>query len=298
MPEAVRARLLLDCRNILAEGIQWNAEHKKLYWTDIHGRSLWSCNADGSGVEKIDFQKRIGSFAFTEQDGILLAQEDGLAHFDPVAAQLTELLEIEPDRPSTRLNDGRCDRDGRFVFGGLDEESLRPLSAVYSYGGGDTSQRLIDEVGCTNSLCFSPDGETMYFADSSGHKIFSFAYERKSGTLSGRAIFAELSGMEGAPDGSCVDAEGAVWNAQFEGGCVQRYLADGTRDIRVEVPVSQVTLACFGGDELSSLYIATGREGFSAERERAQPTAGGIFVAELDGIRGLPEARFRGALTL
>ncbi|MBO6562548.1 MAG: SMP-30/gluconolactonase/LRE family protein [Nisaea sp.] len=298
MPDTVRARLLLDCRNILAEGIQWHAEQRKLYWTDIHGRALWSCNADGGAAEKIAFPKRIGSFAFTERDTILLAHEDGLAHFDPATGRLTELLEVEPEIPSTRLNDGRCDREGRFIFGGLDEESLRPLSAVYSYGAGKNPRLLIGDVGCTNSLCFSPGGEDMYFADSANRKIFRYAYERKSGTPSGRTVFAELSGTDGAPDGSCVDAEGAVWNAQFEGGCVQRFLADGTRDIRVELPVSQVTLACFGGDNLDRLYIATAREGFTAERERMQPTAGGIYVADLDGIRGLPEERFRGTLPI
>ncbi|WP_193181030.1 SMP-30/gluconolactonase/LRE family protein [Nisaea sediminum] len=298
MPDTVRARLLLDCRNILAEGIQWHAEQKKLYWTDIHGRALWSCNADGGEAEKVAFPKRIGSFAFTEQDTLLLAHEDGLAHFDPAAGKLTEILRTEPDLPSTRLNDGRCDRDGRFIYGGLDEESLRPLSAVYSYNGGKTANRLVADVGCTNSLCFSPGGEIMYFADSSGRKIFRYGYDRETGTLSGREVFAELDGTEGAPDGSCVDAEGAVWNAQFEGGCVQRFLANGTRDVRVQVPVSQVTLACFGGANLNRLYIATAREGFSAERERMQPTAGGIYVADLDGIRGLPEERFRGSLPL
>lgn len=298
MPDTVQARLLLDCRNVLAEGIQWHAEQKKLYWTDIHGRALWCCNADGGEAIKIAVPKRVGSFAFTEQDTILLAHEDGLAHFDPGTGQLTDILQTEPDLPGTRLNDGRCDRDGRFIYGGLDEESLRPISAVYSYDGGKASKRLIGDVGCTNSLCFSPDGETMYFADSSGRKIFRHTYDRKTGTLSGRQMFAELNGTEGAPDGSCVDAEGAVWNAQFEGGCVQRFLADGTRDLRVDLPVSQVTLACFGGENLDRLFIATAREGFSAERERTQPTAGGIYVADLKGIRGLPEERFRGPLPL
>ncbi|UUX49937.1 SMP-30/gluconolactonase/LRE family protein [Nisaea acidiphila] len=298
MPETIRARLLLDCRNILAEGIQWHGEQNKLYWTDIHGRALWSCNADGSGAAKTDFEKRIGSFAFTDQGTLVIAHEDGLAHFDPGNGGLRELFEIEADLPTTRLNDGRCDRDGRFVFGGLDEDGLRPLSGVYSFAGGTSATPLITEVGCTNSLCFSPDGTRMYFADSSGKRIYRYAYDRATGAVSDRAVFAELGNSEGAPDGSCVDAEGGVWNAQFEGGCVQRFLPDGTRDIRIELPVSQVTLACFGGGNLDTLFIATAREGFSPERQAEEPTAGGIYVAELDGIRGLPEERFRGRLPL
>ena len=289
--DRVTAELLLDCRCELAEGIQWHADEARLYWTDIHGRALWRCGADGGGAERRPFDKRLGSFAFAEDGWILCAFEDGLAALDDFFAEPQPLVAVEADRATTRLNDGRCDRQGRFVVGGIDEDGLRPLSSVHRYSPDGTLETLFDGVGCANGLSFSPDGSAMYFADSVGKSIFRFTYALQD--LGPRLPFAELSAEEGNPDGSCVDAEGGVWNAQFNGFRVQRFLPDGRRGRRVDLPVRQVTCACFGGDDLDRLYITTGRERFTSEDARSEPTAGGIFVAD-PGVLGLPEARFGG----
>lgn len=297
MNRRIKAELLVDCRNTLAEGIQWHPGHGRLYWTDILGRALWSCDAEGGAVETRRFAKRIGSFAFCIDDRILLALEDELALFDPDDGSLTTLAPVEADEPRTRMNDGRVDRAGRFVFGGVDEHGLKPFSAVYQFNGVRVS-RLFDGVGCANSIAFSPDGARMYFADTSGKTIERISYE-SDGVLGARRTFVTLEADEGSPDGSCVDAEGALWNAQFNGARVQRFLPDGTRDIRVDLPVSQITCACFGGPELDRLYITTARENFTDAQAAAEPTAGGIFVAEVGtafGVKGLPEERFAGTI--
>ena len=293
MDRRIEATLLVDCRNTLAEGIQWHGGHERLYWTDILGRTLWSCDADGGAVEKTGFDKRVGSFAFCTDGRILTALEDELALFDPEHGALTTLAPVEADEWRTRLNDGRVDRQGRFVFGGVDEHGMKPFSAVYQYNGVRVSQ-LFDGVGCANGIAFSPDGARMYFADSAGKTIERISYET-DGVLGARRTFATLTAEEGSPDGSCVDAEGALWNAQYNGARVQRFLPDGTRDIRVDLPVSQVTCACFGGPDLDRLYITTARENFTEDQAAAEPNAGGIFVAEVGaafGVKGLPEERF------
>ena len=291
MMEPVEARLLVDCRNELAEGIQWNAETERLYWTDILGRTLWSCDENGGGLTTTPFQKRIGCFAFTGDGRLLIAFEDGLARFDPETGVVDWLLDVETAIPSTRMNDGRCDREGRFVFGGVDEEGLRPLSAVYRYDGRSLEQ-LFDGVGCANSIAFSPDGERMYFADTAGKQIDAIDYNNSDEAM--RRPFATLSETEGRPDGSCVDRAGNLWNAQFNGACVQQFDPSGNRGARVTVPVSQVTCVCFGGTNLDRLFITTAREHFTEEQATAEPTAGGIFVASVDA-KGLPEQRFLGA---
>ena len=297
MNRRIDAVLLLDCRNALAEGIQWHPRHRRLYWTDILGRTLWSCDADGGAVETREFAKRIGSFAFCTDDRILLALEDELALYDPQNGALKTLAPVEANEQRTRMNDGRVDRGGRFVFGGVDEHGLKPYSAVYQFNGIRVS-RLFDGVGCANSIAFSPDGARMYFADTAGKTIERISYEA-DGVLGARRTFAILGADEGSPDGSCVDAEGALWNAQFNGARVQRFLPDGSRDICVDLPVSQVTCACFGGPELDRLYITTARENFTDAQAAAEPTAGGIFVAEVGaafGVKGLPEDRFAAVL--
>jgi len=297
MVERLQARLLVDCRNTLAEGIQWHADQGRLYWTDILGRALWSCDAEGRDARSAAFAKRIGSFAFTGDGRILLALEDEIAVCDLAGERLETIAAVEADRPSTRMNDGRADGQGRFVFGGVDERGLRPLSAVYRYDG-TRLERLFDGVGCANSIAFSPGGGLFYFADTPRKVIERIAYGA-DGVLGDRLTFAELGEDEGFPDGSCVDVEGGLWNAQFNGARVQRFLADGRRDVRVDLPVSQITCACFGGPGLDRLYITTARENFTDAQAEAEPVAGGIFVADVGaaiGVVGLPESRFTGVI--
>lgn len=282
------AELLIDAQNILGEGIQWNADHRRVWWTDIHGRALWSCDGDGGSVEKIDLFERLGCFAFDPQNRLLAAFESGLFRWDIEGDRLERLTEFEPDHPTSRTNDGRCDRRGRLVFGGLDEDGLKPTSSVVRYADGGT-EPLIDGVACTNSICFSPDGRWMYFADSPKREILRFPYDPETGAMGEGAVFARIE--TGVPDGSCVDADGALWNARFGGYAVQRILSDGRDDIRVAVPVPQVTCACFGGEALDRLYITTARESLSQPELEAEPLSGGVFVCE-PGFRGLPEDRY------
>jgi len=290
MAETTPAQLLVDCRNTLAEGIQWHAAQERLYWTDILGRALWSCDEEGGDVQKRSFDKRIGSFAFMQDGRVLVAFEDGLAYFKPASGELSWIADVEPEPATTRLNDGRCDRSGRFVFGGVDENGLRPLSAVYRFDGVEV-EKLFEKVGCANSIAFSPNGERMYFADTAGKTIEVIDYGAACETV--RHPFVTLTAEEGRPDGSCVDRDGGLWNAQFGGACIQQFHPDGSRGTRVLLPVSQVTCACFGGTSLNRLYITTARENFSPEQAAAEPTAGGIFVADVGAV-GLPEQFFVG----
>jgi sugar lactone lactonase YvrE len=82
-----------------------------------------------------------------------------------------------------------------------------------------------------------------------------------------------------------------VWLAVFGSGELRRYTPDGRLDTVVRVPASQVTSAAFGGDDLGTLYITTGRENFTPAQARAQPRAGDIFACT-PGVSGRPPHRY------
>lgn len=286
----VSADLLLDSKCVLAEGIQWRGDTQRLYWTDIHGSRFWSCDAEGQTVETIDLPERLGSFAFDPAGAILAAFESGLFRVDPQTWQRERLSTFEPEQARTRYNDGRCDRQGRFLAGGMNEDGLKPVSSLTRYAGAEV-ETLVTGVGCSNGIAFSPDGRRLYFTDTPTRRIWAYDYDPADGALGGRTLFAELSGDEGLPDGSCVDAEGRLWNAQFNGHRVQAFSAEGARETLVRLPVPQVTCCCFGGPGLDRLYITTAREHMSDEKVAAAPLSGGIFVAD-PGAVGLDEVRF------
>lgn len=290
----MKAELLIDAQNTLGEGIQWNADHRRIWWTDIHGRTLWSCDADGGSVETIKTKERLGCFAFDPQNRILAAFESGLYRWDIEGDRLELIAAFEPDHPTSRMNDGRCDRRGRFLAGGIDEDGLKPTSSVIRYDG-EVTETVMREVSCANSICFSPDGAWLYFADSPTRTIQRIPYNTETGAMGAPELFSTILSSGGVPDGSCVDAEGAVWNARFGAGIVQRIMPDRSEGMTVSVGVPQVTCACFGGDDLDRLFITTARESLSQPELEAVPLSGGLFVCE-PGVRGLPEVRFATAL--
>ncbi|MEM9011556.1 MAG: SMP-30/gluconolactonase/LRE family protein [Pseudomonadota bacterium] len=286
----MQAELLVRSDCILAEGIQWNPVTERVYWTDIHGRSFWSCDADGGNVRSVETIERLGSFAFDPAGHILAAFESGLFRWDPEGDRLDRLTDFEPDQPSTRYNDGRCDRQGRFLVGGMNEDGLKPTSSLTRYAGGQVAT-LATDIGCSNSICFSPDGATIYFADSPTAEIRQASYDPESGAVGTWSVLLKLAEGEGFPDGSSVDAEGHLWNARFNGADVVEVRPDGSTGRRVTLPVPQVTCCCFGGPALDRLYITTAREQMSEADVAANPLSGCIFVAE-PGATGLLEDRY------
>lgn len=291
MSEVLNAQLLVDCQATLAEGIQWNPARRRVYWTDIKGRSLWSCREDGSAVAKLELDVGLCSFAFSDDGRILGAFEDGLSWLDTVTGRRTLFERYQPNMPNTRMNDGALDRLGRFIVGGIDERELAPITPVWSVERGDV-RVILDGVGCANSTAFSNDGMRMYFADSPTGEIQVFDYDTSRGVPSNRRVFARLRPGEGVPDGSAVDSEGALWNAQYGGGAVQRYLADGSRDIRIVVPAPHVTCCAIGGMRFRRMFISTARQDLDAATLEAFPQSGGIFFVDL-AVTGFPVGTYR-----
>jgi L-arabinonolactonase len=291
--ERVKAELVLDCRNEHGEGVLWNALDGRLWWTDIHGKALFAYDPDAGRSARFAAPERICCFA-PRRDGTLVAAfADGFAFFDPATARRDAIAPFEPELPQTRLNDGRTDRQGRFIAGGMDERDLNPVSSVWRLDPDLRLTQLFGGVRCANSTCFSPDGRTMYFADSPEGEIVAFDYDPQTGSVGDRRPLATLPQGRGVPDGSCVDAEGFLWNAVWEGYRVDRFSPDGRLDLSVEVPVMKPTCVAFGGPDLDTLFITTSRLGSSAETLEREPTSGSLYAAR-PGVKGLVDQPFAG----
>jgi L-arabinonolactonase len=198
---------------------------------------------------------------------------------------------FEPGNPNTRLNDGRTDRVGNFIVGGMNEGTGAPDSVVIRVRSDLSVEPLITGISCANSTCFSPDGSALFFADTPERRIRSYSYG--SGPLQAPSVFADMLGEPGLPDGSCCDAEGGVWNAQWEGGQVVRYDASGHLTHRVHLPVSKVTCCAFGGRELDTLFITTSTLMATSEDLAREPLSGNLFAVR-PGMRGVEDTPFAG----
>jgi L-arabinonolactonase len=287
----VNLRLVVDAQHRLGECPLWCERSGALWWTDIEGCTISRLGAGGQ-LRAWTLPQRVGSFAFCagSDTQLLLGLASGVALFDTADESLSPLVPVEADLPATRINDGRCDRQGRFVFG-MYNPGEEAISGFYRVHPDLRVERLpLPAAAVGNSICFSPDGGTMYYTDSPTRTIWSVDYGA-DGRLGEPRVFVQLRSGEGYPDGSCIDARGGLWNAQWEGRCVVRYDAAGRETARISMPVSRPTCPAFGGPALEVLYVTSARGGLSGERLRDQRQAGGIFALET-GWRGLPESRF------
>jgi L-arabinonolactonase len=288
-----RAELLLDCRNQHGEGILWNAADGRVWWTDIHGKRLWWYDPRSRSSGSIAMADRVCCFAPRRNGGFIIAFAKEIAYFDPDSGKKTVIHSFEPEMPETRLNDGRTDRQGRFIAGGMNEGGGSAKSTVVRVDPDGGVSVILTGIGCANSTCFTPDGQRMYFADTFIGEIWIYDYDIETGTPSNRRVLNDFTGEPGLPDGSCVDAEGALWNAEWQGRRVVRLLPDGAIDRVVEVPVEKPTCCAFGGPDLDLLYITTSRLEMSPAQIAAEPSAGSLFVFK-PGVRGVVDAPFAG----
>lgn len=285
------ARLLVDARARLGECPLWCDRSGALYWTDIESATLSRWRERDGQLRHWTLPERVGCFALCERGStLLLGLASGIALFDTDSEALSPIVPVEPENPSTRINDGRCDRQGRLVFGMFNREEAA-IGHFYRVHPDLGIERLaLPPVGVANSIAFSPDGCTMYFTDSPSRTIQCVDYAA-DGRLGAPRSFVRLSAHEGFADGSTIDAEGGLWSAQWQGSCVVRYDARGARTHRFDLPASQATCPAFGGTGLDRLFVTSARIGLGADALQSEPAAGGVFELRT-GLRGLPEARF------
>jgi L-arabinonolactonase len=282
------ARIVIECANTLGECVLWCERSQRVLWTDILGATLHAHHPASGASTTWAMPERLASFALTGDDNrLLLGLASRLAFFDLASGAVAPLIDVEPEL-TTRLNDGRCDRQGNFVFGTFDEaEPRRPIGSFYRLNAAGLRLERLDlpRVAIANSICFSPDGTTMYYCDSPTRTIRCCDYPG----LTNDRVFAHVDGP-GEPDGSCIDADGHLWNAQWGAARVVRYAPDGRIDRSVATPALQPSCVAFGGAGSETLYCSSARIGLAAP----VPADGALLALDADGIRGLPESRFAG----
>ena len=286
-------RLVVDARNKLGEVPVWDVAEQALYWVDIEGRKLQRLDHVSGAVREWHFPERIGSFALRQAGGLVCAFESGLAFFDPADGAIEWIARPEAMIARNRFNDGKCDRAGRFWAGTMDDRLKEHTGSLYRLDPDRSVHRMDGAIGVSNSLAWSPDDRVFYFADTLDGTIYAYDFDRPSGGIANKRVFATTRDQPGSPDGSTIDAEGYLWNAQWDGWRLVCYAPDGRVDRVVDLPVQKPTSCMFGGPDLSTLYVTSAIWDLSGETLARQPWAGGLLAVTV-GVSGLPEPRFAG----
>ena len=297
MNEAL-ATLAVDSRCTLGESILWCERRGVLYWTDILAAELWRHDPTSGHTHTWSLPSPLACLALGEDGRLLLGMANGL-HVSDVEAQLdareltiSKLVDVEAGDPMTRINDGRADRHGGFVFGTKSEHAdLRPAGRFYQYTAAHGVRELaLPRAAIPNSICFDRSGTRMYFCDSVMPRILQCRYDAATASVSDTAVFVGLDTTGAEPDGSIVDNEDAVWNAQWGAGRVVRYRPDGGIDRIVQVPARQASCCTLRED---TVYITSARVGLDAAELAMHPLSGGVFMHRNERVLARGEDRVR-----
>jgi len=267
----------------LGEGPCWDAESQSLYWVDITAERVHRLSA--AGVHSSwHVGAPAGAVVPRAGGGLVVAAGNGFLALDPLTGDVSELA-TAPGQPGTRMNDGKCDRAGRFYAGTMADDESAGKGSFYKLETDHSVEELFTGIGISNGLGWSPDDRLMYYTDSLDYQVDVLDYDPASGTLGERRPFATLGSGDVMPDGLAVDAEGGVWVAVWGGSVIQRYDPAGRLTGVVRLPAANVTSCAFGGPALDQLFITT-----AAGPGRL---AGALFTCAA-GVTGLPTYPYRG----
>jgi len=287
------AELVLGVHNSTGESPVWHAAEQALYWVDIPAKQLhrlqlpsgqhqvWSapemlaCIARGNGSAQWVVGAESGVFALdTSRDDVL---------------GFKRLTAVDHALPGMRFNDGRCDRQGRFLAGTMlmDMAAARAVGSIYQLQADGTLRSLLQGFVTPNGMAFSPDGRTLYLSDShaSVRQVWAYDYDTEQGLPTRQRPFIDMAGFAGRPDGAAMDTDGCYWICGNDAGLVHRYTPAGVLDMSVALPAAKPAMCAFGGADLRTLYITTIRPAGSA----ADALDGGLFALRLPSVQGLAE---------
>ncbi|HWP28251.1 MAG TPA: SMP-30/gluconolactonase/LRE family protein [Chloroflexota bacterium] len=280
---------------IVGESPLWCPREQALYWVDITGQAIHRFDPAGGARATYSLPQPVTAVARRARGGLVITLRKQFAFFDPATQVLTVLTDPEPDQPDNRFNDAKCDRQGRFWAGTMNNVRWEaPTGSLYRLDPDGHVTRLQADVICANGLGWSPDNRTMYFTESFRYSIYAYDFDPVTGALTNRRLFAAVDRRSGGfPDGLTVDADGGVWSVHNAVGRVVRYTPAGQIDRVLELPVPRPTSCTFGGRALDVLYITSARETLTPAQLAQAPLSGSVF-AVVPGPTGLPEPAFAG----
>lgn len=274
----------------LGEGPTYDAATDTLFWFDILGRKLLEKKLSGGPTIARDLPEMTSALAVINEGHQLLATESGLHIRDVRTGAITSYLPIEADNPATRSNDCRVHPSGAFWVSTMGRKAEPKAGAIYRFFKGEFA-RLFDGLTIPNSICFSPDGATGYFADTRENILFRVDCDPASGQPLGEpGVFVDRSGQKGGLDGSVVDADGVLWNASWGAGRLDAYSPQGSRICSIDVTTRQPSCPAFVGADAGRLALTTAWEGMDAAARKDDKRAGMTLLLDLP-VKGRLEPR-------
>jgi sugar lactone lactonase YvrE len=290
--------------SILGESPFWHPDEERLYWVDILGFKIHRLYLATGVQESWEMPQEPCCIAPAKSGGLVIALRDGFYRGKAWGGEITPLAttgtgHLDYDPKTMRFNDGRCDPEGRFWCGTMIEPMELRASKIGTLYSLDLRAGLVhidvqaSGASIPNGLAWSKDSKTMYWSDSFNHVLSIFDWDAASNRLTNRRVLKNFprKGEEavygGRPDGAAMDAEGNYYVCLMEGQNILKLAPDHTEMARIPTPVRFVTMPCFGGSDLKTLFVTSLRENRTPEELAEQPDLGHVFCTRVD-VAGAP----------
>jgi sugar lactone lactonase YvrE len=286
---------VVDAKAILGEGTFWDVRDEVLWWIDIWGRKIHRFDPKTGENRSYESPEYLGCLATRENGGLIVTMVSGFFFFDPATGRFDPIFDPEAEMPDTRFNDGKTDRQGRFWSGSMFEAEgpARKIGSLYRMDEDLSVHKMVEGIGCSNGLAWSPDSRTMYYTDSHTTLVWAWNFDPVTGGIENRRVFVDVKDTGGVVDGATVDAEGCYWATLPVTSKICRYDPAGKLMTTIQLPTDLPTCVGFGGRDLDILYCTSAVLRRPPEKIMGAELAGGLFAIDT-GVRGIAEAPFKG----
>lgn len=293
-----KIEVVADDNNGCGEGPIWDASEGRLIWDDISNSLVYQLDAGTNQKTTISSDLMVAGIALNSDGRLVFAGSTGVHLWRGQDDYQT--IASEDEGQPLLFNDILADSKGRVYAGTVywGDDGMDKCGSLYLIER-DGSLRVVDDgIEMSNGLGLSPEGGTLYYADSAARKIYAYDVDGASGDLSNKRVLVQVPGEEGIPDGLTVDAEGFIWSAQWYGAQVVRYDPTGEVERRLKMPAQQISSVAFGGRDLNELYITSAGESWPSDLAPTgydfnAPNIGGALYRVRLEIRGREEHQAR-----
>jgi sugar lactone lactonase YvrE/DNA-binding IclR family transcriptional regulator len=292
-PERTDVSCVIPASLFLGEGPFWSPREQRLYFVDILAPAVCIGDPARGAYTATPVQDLVSFIIPRRRGGFVVGMKGEIRGLDLETGTATTIAKPEIDRPGNRFNDGKCDRRGRLWAGSLAIDTSPSQGRLWRLDPDGGVKEMDRGFHVSNGLGWSPDDRIFYFTDTPRQTIYAYDFDIESGEIANRRPFVQVPEGEGKPDGLTVDSEGFVWCAHWDGWCVTRYDPDGKVDRVINLPVPRPTSCVFGGPDLTTLYVTSGRIRLSPAQLTEAPLSGSVFAIETR-IKGLPGMIFGG----
>lgn len=289
----LRTTVVGESRCRLGESPLWDPDLKRLFWVDVLASTIWSHDPVTGVQVAIQAPDLVGNIVLGAPGMLVVGLRHGVSRLDLASEVFSQILTPPGLTATERLNDGKTDRQGRFLTGSTVPSGVHPPPGkLFRFAPDQSPEILLEGIEIANAICFSPAGDRLYFADSLKMAIWSYAYDPETGALGPQEILLDTTPLGSAPDGATVDAEGRIWVALVQAGQIACISPSGRVERCIDLPAPFPSCPAFGGQALNTLYVTTIADS-GGRLVSDHPDAGRLLAIEGLGVTGVAETRCR-----